>query len=485
MKRAALPLLSALLVSACTVGPDFKSPPPPAISTYAAKGDAPAPEDQRVALGKKIEGDWWDGFKSPSLNDVIAQALAGNEDAEAAKDRMAEAEEEVNAAEGALLPQVSLGATAGYQKYGKALFGPLNFNIPPFAYYTVGPTVSFPLDIFGGQKRTVEQRKALLEYQHFELDAAYQSLVAHVAAEALSLASARAELDTLNAIIADDQRNVDLVQSAINGGSGTRVQLVTAQTQLVADRALLPDLKQREAVSRHSLAVLVGKLPAEWSPPEFALNDFTLPDELPVSLPSELVHQRPDIQAAEAQLHAASAAIGVATANLYPNFDLTATITQQALTPGGLFNSVANAYSLAANLTQPVFSGGRLSAEKRAAIDNYKAMLALYRQTLLTAFDDVADRLQALANDAERLHAEEAASQTAAESLDLARKSFQAGNSGILDVIDAERRNAQAQLNYTRAKSQRLMDTAELYLALGGSPITPPASIVPPDPENQ
>jgi len=485
MKRAAFPFVSALLVSACTVGPDFKAPEPPSLSSYAAKGDAPAPDDQRVALGKRIEGDWWAGFQSLPLNDVITQALSGNEDVEAARERMAEAEEEVNAAEGALLPQVSLGATAGYQKYGRALFGPLNFNIPPFAYYTLGPTVTFPLDLFGGQKRTVEERQALLEYQHFELDAAYQSLTAHVATEALSLAGARAELDTLNAIIADDQRNVDLVQSAINAGSGTRVQLLTAQTQLVEDRALLPDLKQREVVARHALAVLVGKAPAEWSPPEFALTDFTLPGELPVSLPSELVHRRPDIQAAEAQLHAASAAIGVATANLYPNLDLTATVTQQALTPGALFNSISNAYSLAANLTQPIFNGGRLSAEKRAAIDNYKAALAVYRQTILTAFGDVGDRLQALANDADRLHAEEAAAQTAAESLDLARKSFAAGNSGILDVIDAQRRNAQAQVSLAHAKAQRLVDTAELYLALGGSPITPPPSTVPADPEGE
>lgn len=485
MKRFAFPLLSALMVSACTVGPDFKAPEPPSVSTYAAKEDAAAPEDQRLALGKKLEGDWWAAFQSPQLDGVISLALSGNEDAEAAKERMAEAEEEVNAAEGALLPQVALGTTAGYQKYGKALFGPLNFNIPPFAYYTLGPTITFPLDVFGGQKRTVEERKALEEYQGFELDAAYQSLIAHVAAEALSLASARAELDTLNAIIADDQRNVDLVQSAINAGSGTRVQLVTAETQLVQDRAQLPDIKQREAVARHALAVLTGKAPAEWSPPEFGLGDFTLPSELPVSLPSELVHRRPDIEAAEAQLHAASAAIGVATANLYPNFNLTGTVTQQALTPGGLFNSIANAYSLAANLTQPIFNGGRLSAEKRAAIDNYKAALAVYRQTILTAFGDVGDRLQALANDADSVQAEAAAAQTAAESLDLARKSFQAGNSGILDVIDAERRNAQAQLSFTHAKAQRLMDTAELYLALGGSPITPPPSTLPPDPERQ
>ena len=229
-------------------------------------------------------------------------------------------------------------------------------------------------------------------------------------------------------------------------------------------------------MARHALAILAGKAPAEWSPPEFALSDFTLPGELPVSLPSELVHRRADIQAAEAQLHAASAAIGVATANLYPNLNLTATVTQQALTPGELFNSISNAYALAANLTQPIFNGGQLNAERRAAIDNYKAALAVYRQTILTAFGDVADRLQALSNDADRLHAQAAAADTASQSLDLARKSYEAGNSGILDVIDAERRNAQARLGLARATAQRLMDTAELYLALGGSPVSAPAA---------
>ena len=469
--RIPLSLLAALCVGACTVGPDFQTPAPPQVTSYAGKGDAGPPDDQRIALGARIQGDWWNAFKSEPLDGTIKLALSGNQDVEAARHRMAEAEEEVNAAEGALLPQVSLGATAGYQKYGRSLFGPLNFSIPPFAYYTVGPTVTFPLDLFGGEKRTVEEKQALLQYQGFEIDAAYQSLIAHVAAEALALAAARAQQETLDGIIADDERNVGLVQSAMNAGSGTRVQLVSAQSQLAEDRALLPDLRQQEAVARHALSLLVGKAPAEWAPPEFALKDFTLPPEIPASLPSELVHRRPDIQAAEAQLHAASAAVGVATANLYPNLNLTATVTQQALTPGELFNSISNAYSLAAGLTQPLFSGGRLSAEKRAAVENYQASLALYRQTILTAFGNVADRMQALSNDADRLHAQEAAASTAAQSLDLARRSYEAGNSGILDVIDAERRNAQAQLGLARATAQRLMDTAELYLALGGSPV--------------
>lgn len=470
MKRFTMPLLSSLLLAGCTLGPDFKVPEPPKANGYAAKEDASAPTDQRVVLGKAIEADWWTGFQSKALDSMIHDALAGNLDVETARQRMAEAEEQVNVAEGALLPQVSLGAVAGRQKYGKSLFGPLNIAIPPFTYYTVGPTVSLDLDLFGAKKRSVEEKQALLEYQHHQLDAAYQSLTTHVAAEMLSLASAREQIATVQAIIADDERDVILVQSAITGGSGTRVQLVSAQSQLAQDRALLPDLRQQEAVSRHALAILIGKAPSEWSPPQVTLADFTLPNELPVSLPSQLVHRRPDILAAEAQLHVASAAIGVATANLYPSINLTATVTQQALTPGGLFDSVNNAWALAAGLTQPIFDGGRLSAQKRAAIDNYQAELATYRQTILTAFGDVADRLQALANDADRVNAETAAEQTAAEALDLARKSYAAGNSGILDVIDAQRRHGQAQLGLARARAERLMDTALLYLAVGGSP---------------
>ena len=425
MRHVLLPLASGLLLSACTVGPDFKTPAPPAVTNFAAKGDTAPPDDQHLLLDRKIEGDWWTAFQSPALNDVIKVALTDNQDVLAAKENMAEAEEQVNAAEGALLPQVSLGGTAGYQKYGKSLFGPLNVSIPPFSYYSIGPSVDFPLDLFGGGRRTVEEKKAFLDYQHYELDATYQSLTAHVAVEALVLADARAQTETLNGIIADDQRNVDLVQSAIVAGSATRVQLMTAQSQLAADRTLPPDLHQQESTARHALAILVGKAPAEWNPPDFALTDFTLPGEIPVSLPSELVHRRPDILAAEAQLHVASAAIGVATANLYPNIDLTGVVTQQALTPGFLFNSVSNAWALAANISQPIFDGGQLNAQRRAAVDNYKATLAIYRQTILTAFGDVADLLQALSNDSELLKAQTTAAETAGESLDLARRSFQ------------------------------------------------------------
>jgi len=300
----------------------------------------------------------------------------------------------------------------------------------------------------------------------FALDAAHLSLSGTVMGQALAVAAAGAELAAVQAIIGNDAQNIRLVETSVGVGAGTQTQLVTAQSQLASDRTLLPELRQRQAVARHALAILVGKTPAEWSPPDFALGDFTLPEEIPAALPSELAHRRPDILAAEAQLHAASAAIGVATANLYPNLTLTGTFTLQSLALGGPFIA---AYSAAAGLVQPLFSGGRLSAERRAAIDRYDAALATYKQTVLEAFGQVADRLQALASDADQLNAQAAAAQSAGRALELARSGYGLGGSGILDVIDAQRRYSQAQIGLARAKAQRLLDTAQLYVALGGS----------------
>jgi NodT family efflux transporter outer membrane factor (OMF) lipoprotein len=461
----------ALALSACTVGPNFKPPEALTAGSYAAPGDAPPPADQRVTLGARIEGDWWAQFHSTTLNDLIQVAIDANQDIAAGKARIAQAQEEVTAAHAALLPSLTFGTTVGRQKYGKSLFGPLDFVIPPFTYYTVGPGINAPLDLFGGNKRALEERAAYEDYQKQELDAAYLSLTANVVAQALAAASARAQIDVVQDIIANDQRNVDLVQTSLDDGQATRTQLLTAQTQLATDKTLLPELRQEESTARHALAILVGKQPAEWAPPKITLNDFVLPGEIAASLPSELVHRRPDILAAEAQLHAASAAIGVATANLYPNITLSGSLTQQALTPGGLFNGAAAAWSIAANLTAPLYDGGRLRAERRAAVDGYQAALADYRQVILRSFGDVADGLQALSNDDELFNSQAVAAQTAAAARDLARRSYTVGNSGILDVLDAERSTAQAQLGLSRAKAQRLIDTARLYMALGGTPV--------------
>jgi NodT family efflux transporter outer membrane factor (OMF) lipoprotein len=468
-KSFALALTLPVLVGACMVGPDFKPPETTKTPSYTAAGDAPLPADQQLVSGKTIAGNWWSEFQAPALDSVVTQALADNQDIAVAQARVAEAQESVKQATGALLPQLSLGANAVNQKYGPSLFGPSTISIPAFTAYTAGPNASFPTDLFGGGRRRVEQQAALAEYRRHELAAAHLNIEGNVAAQAFAMAAARAQIAAVQDVIDNDSRNIQLVQTSIDAGAGTETQLVTAQSQLASDRTLLPQLKQQIAVTRHALAILAGKAPADWSPPDFALQDFILPAEIPAALPSELAHNRPDIRAAEAQLHAASAAIGVATANLYPNLTLTGGATAQSLALGGPFLA---AWNVAAGLTQPVFDGGQLNAERRAAIDRYNSALATYKQTVLTAFGQVADRLQALANDADQLHAEEEALRTAGSALDLARRSFTLGNTGVIDVIDVQRRFAQAELGVSRARAQRLLDTAQLYIALGGTPLS-------------
>jgi NodT family efflux transporter outer membrane factor (OMF) lipoprotein len=478
-------LASPLLLGACTLGPDFTPPAANNAAGYTAPGETLPSAGQTVKLGQPAETAWWKQFHAPALDSLIAQAAASNRDLAAAKARLAEADEQITAARAALLPQISLGAQVGGQDYSLGLQNlqtPLTSTIPAFAYYAVQPTVAFPLDIFGGAKRGVEQSAAFAEYRNYELHAAYLSLFANIAAEALRNAGARAQIANLQDVISGDERNVSLVQAELDAGSGTRTQLLSVQSQLATDRTLLPDYQQEEAVSRHALAVLAGQATGSWAMPQLALEDFTLPAEIPAALPSELIHQRPDIMAAESEVHMASAAIGIATANLYPQISLGATLTRDALTPGSLFTGAPNLWNIAATLTAPLFDGGRLSAERRAAIDAYQAALADYEKIVLAAFGQVADAMQALVNDAARVTAEDAAEKTSADALDLARQSYEAGNSGVLDVIDAERRYAEAKLGSSRAREQRLLHTVQLYVALGGVEIPPGETAALPEP---
>jgi NodT family efflux transporter outer membrane factor (OMF) lipoprotein len=461
-------LCATLLLSACTLGPDFVPPEAHTTASFTGPGDVSLSGDQKPALGQPADSEWWKQFQSPALDALIAKAALGNRDLAAARAHLVQSQEDVKAAEGALLPQIALGAAIGGQNYSVGLRTPLTVTLPAFAYYAVQPTVSFPLDLFGGGKRGVERDAAFADYQHHELEAVTLSLFANVASQALENAGARAQITNLEDIVKDDERNVTLVQDALDAGSATRTQLLSVQSQLATDRTLLPDFRQQEAISRHALAILAGQPPAGWIMPDLALDGFTLPPEIPVSLPSGLIRQRPDILAAEAELHMASAAIGIATANLYPQITLSAALTRQALTPGSLFSGSPDIWNIAAGLTQPLFNGGALSAERRAAIDAYQGALADYEKTVLASFGEVADNLQALANDAEKVIAEKEAEQTSAAALDLARRSYAVGNSGILDVIDAERRYAEAKLGSSRAAEQRLLHTVQLYVSLGG-----------------
>jgi NodT family efflux transporter outer membrane factor (OMF) lipoprotein len=461
------------LLAGCAVGPDFVTPPAPETKDYEV-GGAPQPAventteaQQHFAMGKKVSGSWWQLFHSAQLDDVLQQAIAGNLTLVTAQANLAQAQQNIAQASGALWPQVDLGAGVTRQQVSEASLG-IPAKTPAFNLFTIGPTLSYAVDPFGGNRRRVEQQQALAQFQDYQLDAAYLTLTGNAASLAVQIASARGQIQAVNTIIADDERNLELIRAQRRAGEATQLEVQLAESQLAADRTLLPPLRQQESVARHALAILVGKAPGDLAPPNFELAEFTLPQDLPVSLPSELVRQRPDILASEAQLHAASASVGVATAQLYPNLTLSASFTQQALTTGTLFDPASSVWSIGAQLLAPVFHGGALMAQKRATVDAFNGALATYKQTVLTSFQQVADTLQGLAHDAELLDAQQRALESAEESLRLTRTTFRYGNVGILQVLDAQRQAEQARLGYVRAQAQRYLDSITLFTAMGG-----------------
>ena len=482
--RLALPALLSML-AACTVGPNFKPPQTPAPRSYAAAGERDleaggiSEAGQRVSLGKQPAGPWWNAFKSAELDRTIALALAGNRNLESARANLAAAEEAVAAAAGGELPQASAAASAAREKLNAQSFG-LKQPIPRFNLYSIGPAVSFDLDLFGGTRRLVEEKAALAEVADDRLAAARLALAGNVATQAFAVATARAEIATVRQILKDDAENLKLVRGAFSAGAVTQVDVLSAESQLANDRTLLPPLDQRLAVARHALSILVGQAPADWAPPAFDFERIALPQDLPLSLPSALAHDRPDIRAAEAELHAATAEIGVATARLYPDVNLTASLGQTANVFGHLFDGANTVWSLATGLTAPIFTGGTLEAEKRGAEDKREAAYAAYQEVVLQSFGQVADRLEALAHDGVLLEENERAADIAAASLKLTRVSYNAGNTGILQVLDAERASNEARLGTVRARAELYRDTAELFLALGG---TVPAPTTPAAPE--
>jgi NodT family efflux transporter outer membrane factor (OMF) lipoprotein len=471
-----LALLAALLtlpLAGCMVGPDFKPPEPPTQTGYTPSG-VPAMPDvageggaQGFALDRKISGDWWTLFHSQPLNQLLDQAIAGNRTLVAARATLAQSREAVAQASGGLLPRVDLTASGIRQRLSYKAF---DLNQPPkeFNLFAIGPSVSYALDIFGLTRRQIEQQAALAELQDYQLDAAYLTLTGNAVRQAITIAALRAQLQALDEIVADDQDNLKLVRDTMNAGTGTEIDVESAQSQMAIDRTLVPPLRQQLSAARHALAILIGRAPADWTPPDFDLAALTLPTELPVSLPSALVRQRPDLLAAEARLHAASAAVGVATASLFPNLTLTASMSQESPMLRSLFTSAGNIWSVGGNLAAPIFHGGELQAQKRGAEDAFKAEVATYEETVLESFGQVADVLDALAHDGELLVEERQALASADASLHLTRTSYNLGNASLLQILDAQRLYQQARLGVVRAEAQRYLDTAQLFVAMGG-----------------
>jgi NodT family efflux transporter outer membrane factor (OMF) lipoprotein len=485
MKRTRSTILAALamtlaMLAGCAAGPDFQRPDPPQADRYTAQplkleakdeGAGVGVDDasaQQAVIGEQLDRAWWQLFRSEALNGLVKRALAQNRSIIAAGYTLAQAQELTAAQAGTLYPQVGMTAGAGREKYGAEFLG-ASPRPPVFTYFAVGPTIRYSLDYTGGGDRSVEQQVAWADYQRQQLNAAYLAVSGNAVMQSLRIASLRAQIEIVQTLLDLDRKNRKLVHLAFDAGAISRFEIVSADGQLAADSALLPPLRQELSLAQHALAIVLGQAPGDRALPELDLAQLTLPRQLPVSLPSELAHRRPDILAAEAELHAATAAVGVATANLYPHVDLNASFGQQSTEIGQLFARASNAWSLAGGLVAPIFDGGTLRAERRAAVDAMQASAAKYQQTVLSAFGQVADSLQALDHDAEALDAQTHVQQAARDNLDLTRKSYREGNIGALQILDAERRYSQANLAYLRARAQRYMDTAQLFLALGGS----------------
>lgn len=476
MRPAWAPLAAAagvVALSGCVAGPDFHSPAARmGVDRYTAdrlsiEDGSPDALAQHIVVGGEPDHEWWRLFGSDDLDALVARAIANNRTLAAASANVDEARELLAAQAGALSPQVSFTAGAGRQKYGVQMLGTLA-KPPPFTYFAVGPTVSYLLDYAGGTRRAIERQAALADEREQQAAAAYLAVTGNAAMLALRAASLREQIATAEALLDQDRENLKLVRVAFDAGTVSRLDVVAADSQLAADATLLPPLRQELAVARHALAVVVGVAPGNARLPEIDLAQVRLPQEVAAGVPSELAHRRPDILAAEARLHAATAAVGVAEANLYPRITLTASLAQQSTDLAHLFERDSAAWSAAGSLIAPLLDGGTLRAEKRAAADAMRSSLAEYEQTVLAAFGQIADSLDALEHDAEALRAEAHARDTARTNLELTRASYTAGNVGVLQVLDAQRAYQRAQLGYVRAKGRRYLDTAQLFLALGG-----------------
>lgn len=468
-------LLAVLLLGGCAAGPDFKKPaPPPAqalappVAATASVPGVPGGAAQRFVGGADIAGDWWTLFHSKPLNDLIDQALANNHDLKAAEAALAAAQENVRAQRGAFFPQVTAGFAASRQRQSGALAPTPNNNAFEFNLFTPQVNVAYNLDVFGLTRRTVENARAQAEATRYQMIAAHLTLTSNVAAAAIQDAALDAQIDATRQLIDIDTQVVDTLKYQLAKGYASGLDLAAQQAQLAQVAATLPPLLKQSAQQRDLIAVLAGRYPAQAPAQKFDLASLTLPADLPVSLPSSLVEQRPDVLQAEANLHAASAQVGIAAANRLPNIQLTANAGSTALTLGKVFGPQTGFWAIGSAITAPIFEGGALLHQERAAKATYVQAAEQYRSTVLTAFQNVADTLAAIQQDAAGLKANAAAFDAAKTSLDLSRLQYRSGYASYLSLLNAEQAYQQARIALVQAEAARFADTAALYQALGG-----------------
>jgi NodT family efflux transporter outer membrane factor (OMF) lipoprotein len=463
-------------MAGCAVGPDFKRPVAPDVSGYTAhpmSATASSPtvaagEAQRFANGSDIPGDWWTLFQSPSLNDLVEQSLANNHDLKAAQAALSVARENVLAQRGVYYPDVAASFSATRQRQSAALAPTPSSNAFEYSLFTPQVSVSYSPDVFGLNRRGTESVKAQEQAVRFQMIAAHLTLTTNVATAYIQEASLQTQIDATRQLIDINTKIVQTLQYQFAKGYASRLDVAAQEAQLAQVTATLPPLLKQSVQQRDLLAVLAGRYPNQAPAEDFELSSLKLPADLPVSLPSALVAQRPDVLQAEANLHVASAQIGVAIANRLPNIELTANAGSTALSLGKVFASGNGFWGLGAAATAPIFDGGALLHQERAAKAAYVQAAEQYRSTVLTAFQNVADTLTALEQDAEGLKAAAAAADAAKVTLDLSQRQVRDGYASPLSLLSAEQAYQQARINLVQAQTNRFADTAALFQALGG-----------------
>jgi NodT family efflux transporter outer membrane factor (OMF) lipoprotein len=479
LRRRPLALLTvaalSLLGGGCAVGPDFKRPAAPTTSGYgnaaldtAAVKDVAGGETQHLVPGGDIPGAWWTLFHCQPLDALIERALKANPDVQSAQAALQVAHEQVLAQRGAYLPSVDAALAASRQKTSEQIAPIPNSGAVYFSLYTAQLGISYVPDVFGLNRRTVESLTAHAEEARFTLAATHLTLTSNLALAAVQEASLRAQIAATRELIAINTDVLRVVRNQYAAGYAGRLEVAAQESQLAQVEASLPPLLKQLGQQRHILTALSGSLPDQEIPESFEFSQMQLPRELPLSLPSQLVEQRPDVRQAEENLHAASAQIGVAVANRLPNFTLTANVGSSAVGPSGLFAAGTEFWGLGGALTQPIFHGGTLLHQERAARAAYEQAAQSYRSTVLSAFQNVADTLTALIQDAEALKAASTAERSAATTLELTRKQQQDGYASYLALLNAEQAYQQSLLVLVQARTSRYADTAALFQALGG-----------------
>jgi NodT family efflux transporter outer membrane factor (OMF) lipoprotein len=474
--RAGVAAMIAAGLGGCALGPNFKTPEVPAA---AGDGYTPTPlpaqtasapgvggAAQRFAFGQDIPAQWWTVFRSPALDQLIRGALEQNPNMAAAEATLRQAQENYNAQAGSLVyPAVTGQLGAARQKISEASAGA---GAGVFTLYNASVNVSYTPDVFGATRRTLEGAQASVDYQRYQVEATYLALSANVVTTAIQQASLRAQLQATREVLDALTKQQGVIEKQFEYGAIPRTTVLSQRNQVAQITATIAPLEKALAQATHQLSVLAGRLPGEGGMPAFTLESLTLPEQLPVSLPSALVRQRPDIRASEELLHQASAQIGVATAAQYPQFTLSGGYGGSSQSFGKLLDSNNTAWNLAAGLTAPIFNGGALSAQRRASEAAYDVAVAQYRATLLTAFQNVADSLRALDADASALKSQAEAEALAAETLALAQEQYKLGGISYLVLLDAQRSFQQTHVNLVQAQAARYADTAALFQALGG-----------------